>query len=376
MTKVRRNLGGMSLVVATLAWGGACSDSPSTAADVTDGSAQAEAGAANTGRGPVSDDLSGAVGDAGLAAGDEGEGQDPPAGASADPLVYAPCPAEQRIGRFVVHSLPQNADRAASTELSGFVRDGVRPADVDEVLLEAEEEGCRLVSGPDLLCDPRCAFDELCTADGSCTAAPTSQDAGPVSITGTTREFRLVPNSANNYLPEPGTMVDYAPYEEGAELSLSAAGAEVPPFELRARGVEPLTFGDSDLEVAMDSPLLLLWEAPKRSDSAVRVRVELDIAHHGGVDAQVVCDVADTGSLQVPAALINGLLEQGVAGFPAVTLARRSVSSAMLEAGCLEFVVDSEISQEVSIPGLLSCGTDDDCPAGMLCKAENLTCGE
>ena len=406
MTELLYGIGPWRATAALLLLAGACSDS--AASMVTDTATDTATGAGITDPGDpgTTSSVSLAEGDnvtAGSAASSPVSGQESPAvsdGSDADPafempegmapaalgeevavpestapLTYAPCALEERVGRFALLSRPDTELAAmGTTQLNGFVRDGVRPADLDEVLMQEGE--CRLVTGPDLLCDPRCAVSEVCTTDGSCIAAPTSQDVGTISVAGTATAIQLVPNTANNYLPEVGTTIDYAPYDLGAELALSAPGGSLAPFVLRGHGVEMLELEEGEWLVAMDQPLTLRWQAPAESNDAVRIVIELDIAHHGGVDAQIACDVADTGTFDIPATLINGLLERGVAGFPAVTLTRRSVDSTAVGAGCVEFVVASETSRDVSIPGLVSCGSDDDCSDGQRCNVENLTCAQ
>lgn len=282
--------------------------------------------------------------------------------------TYAPCDSGERIGWFALVGRPADDVRSEpSVEVTGFVRDRVRPAEADTIL--AEDGDCRLVSGPDLLCDPRCEPDEVCSAEGSCEAAPESRDLGPITVRGTDPALGLVPNSGNNYLLAMGTEVAYPPYEVGSALSLQAEA-----FSLRGYGVDALALADVEPVLEAGMPLSLRWQAPEHPAESVRMFIEIDIAHHGGVDAQLVCHAPDTGAFEVPAALVTELLAQGVAGFPAVTLARRSVDSLAIEGGCVEFVVASEISRAVTIPGLTSCSSDNECPEEQLCQPSTMIC--
>ena len=82
----------------------------------------------------------------------------------------------------------------------------------------------------------------------------------------------------------------------------------------------------------------------------------------------------DTGSFQIPASITTALIEMGLAGWPSVVLARRTVDARSLEPGCVELVIKSEVELPVKVPEITSCTEDTDCPDGGTCQS-NMICG-
>lgn len=278
---------------------------------------------------------------------------------SAEPEPYAPCDPAARVGGFSV-SLEEGY-----TAVGGFVRDAVLPSDVWTVL--ATEGDCHLRVGPVLHCEPGCGAGETCAGAGGCVPYPRNQSVGTVRIEGLAAPVEMEPSAVGSYnfvgdLPHPGVA-------QGATVHLLAAGGDQPAFELTAQGVAPLEAPGDPVPASADRPVALRWTRPAAPGPA-RVQVRLDIAHHGGTLAEIECDVADTGALDIPASLVAGLFERGVAGFPAVTLTRRTVDSTATAAGCVELVVASAVTLDVAIDGLRSCSFDEDCPDGESCAPE------
>ena len=133
--------------------------------------------------------------------------------------------------------------------------------------------------------------------------------------------------------------------------------------------------------MARSQPLAVTWTPSAKSKSA-RIYLKLDIAHHGGIAARINCDLADSGSVTIPASLVTKLMDRGLAGFPSITLTRRTVDSTIVGPGCVDFVVASEEAREVEVEGVISCNTSEDkptctpeevkdgckqCPTGMKC---------
>jgi hypothetical protein len=339
-------------------WAAACEgEGPATPGDAGTGGMAA----------PGGDGGSGGSGGGG-SGGQGGDAGGPPD----EPLVYRTCAAEERVGVFTVLGRAEDdVLDTAVTEITGYVRNGVVPREVwEEVATEGE---CKLKVGPTLFCDPRCSSDQICTSAGTCEPAPVKVDAGSVSIEGLAAPLTMSANSANNYIPPPGTQLAYPAYTPGADIRLSAQGGEAPAFELRGRGVAELELPEGEISVAEGEAVVLRWTPDPASGSGVRVHVDLDIAHHGGIFARIDCDAEDDGMLEIPASLVSQLLDRGVAGFPAVAMTRRSVDSTMTELGCVEFVVASRVKRSVSIPGLVSCSEEQPCPMGQICQTD-LTC--
>lgn len=304
----------------------------------------------------------------GAAAGAPAAGQ---AGSHGAPraIEYSPCSDATGVGSFVVRAVEEDGtDRPPRIHVSGSVRDGVVPMDVWEPLAEAGD--CRLMVGPSFFCDPICGSSEACAAGGSCIAYPRSRSVGDVQIAGLAAEVSMSPSASNYY--EPLAVVPYPGFGEGADIQLDAQGGDYAAFTLFGQGVRALSLADGEITVAREQPVNLRWAAQDAPGSA-RIHVELDVAHHGGTLARIECEAADTGALDVPAALVTQLLDRGVAGFPAVLVSRRTVDSIAIAPGCVEFVVSSEVARQVTVPGVVSCSAVYPCPDGQTCQVD-LTC--
>jgi hypothetical protein len=102
-------------------------------------------------------------------------------------------------------------------------------------------------------------------------------------------------------------------------------------------------------------------------------RLELEIAHHGGYKGQIDCDVPDTGTFDIPAALVTALVALGRAGYPSVKVARTATATAPSQPG-VQLVVSSRAQLDVDT-GVISCGatTSPECPTGTTCQLD-FTC--
>ncbi|ATB27872.1 hypothetical protein [Melittangium boletus] len=297
---------------------------------------------------------------------DTGTGGDPPAeDVDTSDLTYKPCDASVRLGQFTVENLD------GYTAVQGRVLNGVVPSTVRNV--EAQEGQCRLLRGRALFCNPACGSSQTCGENGVCIPYPTSQNVGTVNVAGLKVPLSMTPNSARFYSSS-STSMPFPGFDTGASIQLSASGADLPAFTLLGQGVDALTVAASDIVIEKGKPVPLSW-TPSTSASPARISILLDLAHHGGIAASVECDgIEDTGSFSLPAGLVSKLIDVGVAGFPKITLSRRTADSAELTSGCVDLLVQSQVSREVVIPGLVSCSTDEDCPTGQTCQAD-LTCG-
>jgi hypothetical protein len=277
----------------------------------------------------------------------------------ASELAYEPCPAETNVGEFLIEL------GADYTSLEGKVLDGVTPSLIPSEIAQSGE--CRLVTLPNLLCDPACpASTETCGAENQCLPLPTAHDVGSVTITGLARAVEMTPNAnTGNYRPGPPAL-PYPGFAPGADLRLASSGGDYAPFELRGWGIGVLEAPAAPINVSEGQPVSITWPAPADAGPA-RVNARLNINNHGSSNTWVECDFPDTGSASIPAVLVDGLIAQGASGFPTITLARRTATSAVIAPGCVQLLVKSELALDVTLSGLVSCDDDSMCPEGQTC---------
>lgn len=262
------------------------------------------------------------------------------------------------------------------TSVLGKVYDGVQPETVIWET-EASEAGCTLATPRVPFCSVGCGSTAACVADETCQPYPTSQSVGAATLAGvhtaaddTTIELSAV---ANTYQPPAGVTLAYPGFAEGDAVTVAASGsAFTSAFTVGARGVSSLELvGSAAIALVAGQPLALAWTAPGAGDSTVHVK--LDISHHGGSKGKVECDVGDTGSLALPAAMVDRLLELGAAGFPTVIVTRSTVGHAAAASGHVDLVVSSQVEVPIGVPGIESCTDDTDCTAPETCQSD-LTC--
>jgi hypothetical protein len=304
-------------------------------------------------------------------------------GGTASPLAYKPCDPAARVGGFAV-VLKHVEGFTPFTAVEGSVRNAVDPT---EAWVEMAKEGeCRLMVGPMLVCNtPQCAAEQVCAGANKCIPAPASQDVGTVTVTGLGGALAIMPTMPPSPVFYSSSLTDkYPPFGPEAEITLKTGGGKYPAFSLAGRGIEPLAFAGTGLKVARNQPLPVTWTASAKNKSA-RIHMKLDIAHHGGIAARINCDVADSGSLTIPATLVTKLMDRGLAGWPTLALTRQTVDSTTVGPGCVELVVASEVAREIEVEGVISCNTSKDmptcppppdgdgckaCPAGMTCERD------
>ena len=289
-------------------------------------------------------------------------------GSAAGALSYRACEAAERFGGFEV-SLSNGA-------VQGQVLDGVIPSYVPQEL--GAQSGCRLLQGKNLFCDPACGSSETCGEGGACEPTPLGQNVGDVVVSGArtasgANEIPLEPTTSNFYTTR-ATLAE-PPFALGAEVKVSASGsAFVPAFTLRGEGIAALDVPDDAISVEAGTPLALRWNTPEVETSAhVEIKVQFNL-HGSTTAAYIACDVADSGSFSVPAALIDELLGRELSGFPTVVLTRRTADSLAVGDGCLDFAVSSRVSRALEVPGVVSCNDDGDCEPGQVCARPQLVC--
>ena len=281
-------------------------------------------------------------------------------GPDASQLGYVPCPREVGVGQFVIELASDY------TRVGGKVSDGVLPTRVPTEL--AREGDCRLLETVPASCSPGCSVaTEICNQEQTCVPLPRAHDVGTVSVTGLVAPLAMRANSvtgsysnpAQPALPHPG-------FISGADLRLGASGGDYTPFVLRGWGVSPLELEPGRVEIRSEAPVSVAWSVPGSTGPA-RLHVELNINHHGSSNAWIECDFSDTGSAVIPAPLVDGLMAEGLSGFPTLVASRRTATSVAIAPGCVELLVVSEVVSGVDVDGILSCNTSAECPSGLSC---------
>ena len=172
------------------------------------------------------------------------------------------------------------------------------------VELDTEIGDCRLLLPARPFCSTPCTPD-VCTADEVCTKYPVPLSVGALAIDGFGSPLMLQAATTMQVYQSPS--LPYPPCTEGAPVSASAEG-----FALEAECIAPLELtGPDPIPVNAGEPVQVTWAAPQSSTSS-RIRVGLDISHHGGTKGEIQCDAPDTGSLEIPEPLVTKLVELGL----------------------------------------------------------------
>ena len=277
--------------------------------------------------------------------------------------LRGPCDLATRIGGFSVEA------QADFGVVQGVVADAVLPAAVPRLV--SETGSCRLLQRRNLACLPACAGNEACGEAGSCIPYPRQIDVGVVEIAGLTRTTSMSPLEPGNTYFSPGA--DNPPYSSDAQVLLTAAGGSgIEPFELLGRGSEPLPESPSG-QLVRGMDLSLSWPPPG-TQAPTHVLVELTIDQHGVSPLTLACELADSGSGTLPAALIDQLLDAGISGFPNGKLTRRTADHVLLAQGCVELMVGSPRAANVTVAGYTPCNGSAECPDGQSCNTSLQRC--
>jgi hypothetical protein len=295
---------------------------------------------------------------AGSCTNDPEEGVQPPGGGKA-------------YGGFHVSLVAPTDITQGFTSVLGQLYNGPTPSPLNWV--EAAKSGsCKLLTPKVPFCATPCGSGATCVADGKCQDFPKSIGAGKVSVSGIKTKagaatFTMDPLN-KSYQPAGGLVLDFPPFAEGDAVRFSAAGdTGAAAFSISAKGIGPLQILNDSITLADGMAISLKWTAPANPANST-ISVMVDISHHGGTKGKIECEGPDNGALEIPAALVDQLKALGVSGFPKIEISRRAVgTSAAVEA---ELVLESLVNKALNIPGLLSCGGDEDCPGGKKCQPD------
>lgn len=239
-----------------------------------------------------------------------------PGGASPE---FASAPAGVRIG---------TSTYASSGSPSSQVRAALRTEPLPELHTVAQEDGaCRRRAAGIYHCETPCAADALCTDENVCTTVGLARSAGSLSVTVDDETTTLEPDATLTYRSEEVALGGCSP------VTVTAAGADFPPFELEAALVPPIEITNlTDLGYFIGEGLTVRWR-PADPGARVRITFRADSASHGAVLPSILeCDAPDdAGEIAVPASMMDPHIEQfgcGICPQTSVTRYRRVVTSA------------------------------------------------
>jgi hypothetical protein len=175
--------------------------------------------------------------------------------------------------------------------------------DLDHMTATSQEGDCMLLANYQRLldmCNPPCGPDEYC--DGMvCRTYPPHWNVGALTITGLNSAASLLPDEYDNYL-EQDLPADL--FNEGAGITVSAAGGELGAFDLSATGVAPLD-ADFTVDLIAGQPTTISW-TPGTVDARVQLFLRTGIHRPSPPSAAVFCEVDDSaGQIVIPATIVD-----------------------------------------------------------------------
>ncbi|MEO6600968.1 MAG: hypothetical protein ABIQ16_13900 [Polyangiaceae bacterium] len=273
------------------------------------------------------------------------------------------------VGSFIIDLVGKTDSSDPYVAVSGKVYDGVTPSTVVWDLVTSAA-GCQLLKPRAPFCNTPCSGG-VCVEDDQCASYPNAQDLGPVTIQGLGSADIVMKAIANSYQLPGDVTLAFPPAAEGVTVGLQVSGGPFGAFTIQTKMITPLVASGA-LSLDAEKPLDLTW-VPPSDPSLARMQVKVDISHHGGAKGKIECDVADSGSLQIPASLVSSLIDLGVAGFPTATLTRITSGSTAIAPGKVSLQTLSSVALELVVPGFQSCHEDTDCASGKTCQ-QDLTC--
>jgi hypothetical protein len=276
-------------------------------------------------------------------------------------------------GRFVVNLVEGTSFSDPFASVAGRVSDGPTPS-VLAWDTTATSGACKLLVPRTPFCANSCGSAGACVDSagvGVCRAYPKGVNVGTVTLTG----LRTVSGSTSvtmtplllNYQPTAGTSFQFPPFTEEQSVTLAATGDTSGAFTLTAKAIKPLVPLFDSVVLQSGQPMTLQW-TPKGSAATSSIHAEVDISHHGGLKGLIACEASDNGELVIAATLVDQLKALGIAGFPTVDMTR--YASGTNANTNVELRVESRITRPISIPGLVSCFGDDECPNGKTCQQD------
>jgi len=215
------------------------------------------------------------------------------------------------------------------------------------------EQGDCLFLGRDPIphCEPTCDPPQVCGSGDVCLGWPQGVDLGTIELSGTDPPLTLQAGFGNAYYSDatyPGLV------GPGDEVTMHVAGgAAVEPLALRVHGVTRWGEPPEPLTMVRGEDLTIDW-LPAAQPTGSRVAVYIGADHHAGVSAYATCVVDDSqGTVTVPAAIVDALIEAGTGGLGVYVenarLLRVDTASAATAAGCVMLHVSTEVLLDLTV---------------------------
>jgi hypothetical protein len=262
------------------------------------------------------------------------------------------------------------------TSVDGIMRDG---APLEAIVWEqskAPEAGCALYKPRAPFCDA-CVPPNVCTADYVCSTPPGTHGVGVVSVTGlnsVANPLVLTDVRASTTTYQSAETLPLPPCTAGGAIRLDATGeGDYPAFSISSQCIAPLAVTNASIVIESGKPFTLTWTPG--TVAGARIKLVFDLSHHGGSKGRLICETADTGSLEISGTLIKSLMDLGVTGWPKADVTRMLTAQTPVGSGQAELRVYADTEFVVQIPGLTSCNTDADCVSPETCQNPGMMCG-
>jgi hypothetical protein len=282
--------------------------------------------------------------------------------------IVEPPPQTESFGTFLVQINGDIMDDPKITTVKGVINDGPVPPIM--VFEKSDSTGpCALYKTRIPFCDPPCGSNAACVEDDSCQPYPQVVDAGLVTVNGMKIANAKTPFTmeyiAGNYQ---SPTLDMPPCAEGDTVTFAIEGkGSIPACTLTTKAIKPLKVLTDTFPCVDGQPLEVRWEPPDVPGIS-SIYVLIDISYHGTTKGKIECNCEDNGSLTVAASLLDKLKTYGISGFPKIEIYRRSTS--VSAAAKVKVVFESKVVRFLSIPGIISCNGDAQCPPGQHCGAD------
>lgn len=265
-------------------------------------------------------------------------------------------------GSVVVSLVAPSDENEGYSAVLGRFFDGPSPSPIP-LELSTEQGDCQLLVPSHPFCSTACA-PAACTADDVCTKYPEPLGVGSLQIEGLGTKLDVDPTTSM-FIYQPPSL-PYPPCAEGEAVKATAAG-----FSLEAECIAPLEVTSAEpILVKTGMPVHLTWKPA--AAAGARIRIGLDLAHHGGKKGEIDCEVPDTGSFDIPEPLVTKLISLGLAGFPTISLSRVSVGTDKAQPN-VELIVSQSVLRAIDT-GVVSCQEPAECTVPQTCR-DDKTCG-